>query len=108
MGCFIHFFKINIGFSQIDRIHAAADVHAYHVRNGFPVNRHGGADGAAFSRMHIRHNTDLGTLRHGVIAHPSDLLYGFLLHYLCVAERCIHLSFNLYHRILLPARLCPV
>ena len=101
MRGFIHLLKVNIGLAQIDRIHSAADIHTNHVGDDLVQNRHGRPNGAADSRMDIRHNADTASCSELAVAHSADLLDGFILSNLRIAERSIHLAFNLKHSLLL-------
>ena len=55
----IHSLKINFYRTKRNRIHPAADIHSDNVGNHLIVDRHRGADRAAFPGMNIRHNTNL-------------------------------------------------
>ena len=58
MSSSINLFKINIHLTQLNSLHAAADIDSNDIRNLFICDRHCGADRAALSGMYIRHDTD--------------------------------------------------
>ena len=93
----VHLFKIDGSLTKFHRIHATSDVDANHVGHGLSRNRHGRSDRAALSRVHVRHDADFGPLREGVITHPADLLYCFVLYYCRVADCRIYFSLNFKH-----------
>ena len=45
-------------FPDAGRLHAASDIHPHQIWHHFIRDGHGGADGAAFPRMNIRHQPD--------------------------------------------------
>ena len=59
MGRLVHPLGIDFLFRQPDGVHPAADVHAHDVRDSPVRDRHGGADGAALARVHVRHDANL-------------------------------------------------
>ncbi len=93
----VHFFIVNVCFSQGHSIHVATDIHTHYVGHCLICDGHGGADGAALAGMDIRHDPDLRSFGHGVIAHAPYLLNGIVLHHCRVADCCIYFSFDLYH-----------
>ena len=54
-------------------LHAAADVHAYHVGYHLVVEGHGGADGAALARVGVGHHPDAAAGQKVLVAHRGDL-----------------------------------
>ena len=87
--------KINLRVTEIHRVHPATDIDADHIGNRFISNRHCRSNGTALTGVDVRHNSDLGAFRHSIIAHASDLLDSFILHYSRVADCRIHFSLDL-------------
>ena len=91
----VYLLEVNVGASQIDGVHAAADVHAHNVRDRLIHHSHGRPDRAALAGVHVRHDADAASLRELVVAHAADLLDRFLLDHVGIADRSIKLSLNL-------------
>ena len=87
---------INVALAEFHRVHSASDIHAYDVRNGLVSNGHGGTDRASLTGVHVRHDPDPGSFSHGIIAHSPDLFDRFFFNDLCITDRCIYFSFDLY------------
>ena len=94
MSSLVDFFKINIYFSKINCVHTTSDIYSYNIWNYLICNCHCGSNSAALTRVNIRHNTNLYTFCHWVITHTSNLLYGFILYYSCIADSCIYFSLD--------------
>ena len=92
----IKLLEIDRFLADIYRVHAAADINAYDIRNDLIFDRHCCTDRAALTGVHVRHDPNLAALSHGIVAHSSDLFDGFFFHDFGVADRCIYLSYNLY------------
>ena len=86
--------EIHRGFVQMEGVHAAADVNAHHVGHGLVSNGHGGADGAALARVHVRHDANGAARCAIVIAHAANLVDGLLLDDACVCDGRSDLSLN--------------
>ena len=93
----IDLFKINIHLTQLNGIHAAADVDANDIRNRFIADRHCGADGAAFSGVNIGHDPYLRSCCEIMVTHSADLFDSFVLYNRCITDCSIYLSFNFNH-----------
>ena len=59
MGSGIQLLKVNAPVAEVHGVHTAADVHSDHVGDSLVRNGHGGANSAALSRVHVRHDADL-------------------------------------------------
>ena len=70
------FLKGNVSAGQHD---ATGDVHTHQVGAHSVMDGHGGADGAAFPSVAIRHDADFGALRNGGGGHLFNLGHGLRL-----------------------------
>ena len=91
------FTHIDLDPAEVNGVHSAANIHAHDIGDGLVDDRHGRADGAALSGMDIRHDADTAARREFIIAHPADLLDGFILDNPGKAESGIYLSPDLHH-----------
>ena len=89
--------KVDFALGQFYCLHTAANVHAYHTGNDFVLDGHGGADGTAFSSVHIRHDTDFTARKLGSVTHRLNLLPSRSFQLIGITDGCIVLPLNGYH-----------
>ena len=89
--------QVKLHMAQLHGVHAAADVHAHQVGDRLVRDGHGGADGAALTRMDVRHDPNAAPGGEFAVAQLPDLLHSIVSDHLRVANGGIELSFDLHY-----------
>jgi len=91
----IKLFEIQFSYFELCRLDSAANVDSDQVGYDFVMNCHGRSDGAARTCMHIRHHSDLGSLRERLIDQCHDLFFRTGFHIIRVDDGFVVASLDL-------------
>ena len=98
MRGFVDFFKVKRICFEFNGIHAATNIDADDIRDGFIGNSHSRADCATFTGVHVRHNADFAVFGEFVVTHAANLFASGVLNNFRERNCRIVLASDLFHK----------